>query len=185
MNQTEDRETGKLFENLPKINVSPRTLQYITDVNKEDLGISSKKKKVDSGYFSSLEDEAEIDHKYKDIEHVTVVEIQHNLQNPSVLATRHDHKSDCRLSDNPETNELTLRSKVRSEYKYDNNQSTSSRNSKTVLKSLLRKTTQFVMKVLPPKESNYSRRLKAIKQRRESKPLYFLLLSFISCVCLP
>ena len=181
MNQKEDKETGKLFENLPQINVSPRTLQYITDVNKEDLGISSKKKKVDGGYFSSLEDEAEIDHNYKDIEHFTVVEIQHNLQSPSVLATRHDHKSDCRLSDKPETNELTLSAEVRS----DNNQSTSSRNSKTVLKSLLRKTTQFVMKVFPSKESNYSRRLKAIKQRRESTPLYFLLISFISCVCLP
>ena len=175
MNQIEDKESEKLFENLPQINVSPRTLQYITDVNKEDLGISFKKKKVDGGYFSSLEDEAEIDHNYKDIEHVTVVEIQHNLQHSSVLATRHDHKSDCRLSDNPETNELTLSAEVRSEYKYDNIQSTRSRNCKTVLKSLLNKTAQFVMNVLPPKESNYSRRLKAIKQRRESTPLYFLL----------
>ena len=74
-----DIETGKLFENLPKITVSPRTLQYITDVNKEDLGISSKKKKVDSGYFSCVEDEVQIDHNYEDREHFTVVEIQHKF----------------------------------------------------------------------------------------------------------
>ena len=168
----EDIETGKLFENLPKITVSPRTLQYITDVNKEDLGISSKKKNVDSGYFSCIEDEVQIDYNYEDREHFTVVEIQHNLQNHSVVTTRHDdHKSDHRLLCKPEINHLALSAEIRCEYKYDDDHSTNSKTNKTDLKSLLKKTTQFVMKVFSPKESNYSRRLKAIKQRRESKNL--------------
>ena len=47
MNRLEDVGIEKLFENLAQITVSPRTLQNITDVNLNNLGISSKKQKVE------------------------------------------------------------------------------------------------------------------------------------------
>ena len=169
MNRLEDVGIEKLFENLAQITVSPRTLQNITDVNLNNLGISSKKQKVDSGYFSSLQDEVE--GNYEDSDHISVVEIQQNIKEHSGLETCHHHKSDSRCTKKPENNKALLNDEISSQYQYDAKQSTSARNDKTFLKSILKKPMQFVMKVFRPKESNYTRRLRAIKQRRESKNL--------------
>ena len=136
---------------LSLLDVSPRTIQAITDFNKEDLGLKSKK--VDSGYFSSSEDED--GDEEDDEELITVVDV---------------HQSEL---DQEEDDKTTIRSfsskKVQSPCKGNANSRRNPKKKKrrNCVKAFMTMSLRLAARVMRTQKTDYSRRMRVVRKLRE------------------
>ena len=148
---------------LSLLEVSPRTVQAITDFNKEDLGLRSKK--VDSGYFSSSEEEDDDEEEDEDL--ITVVDV---------------HQSDV---DQGEDDKTTIKSfnshKLQSPCRGNANKKKSHKKKKrkNCVKAFVTMSLGLAARVMRTKKTDYSRRLRVVRKLRERHSCHLTFPAFV------